>query len=145
MLKTRFPVATSILTLALALAAAALASGCGTEPVPDTPSFEADLLPIFESRCIRCHGAGGKLNADPTYGGKVPGFTILTQAADIGCAAGATSPPDCYRGARYATMSLGLLIFADPKTGTMPPSPAPKLTDRQFEVIKRWSTSGLAD
>jgi len=48
----------------LAGAAFVGAAGCGI-PVPDRPSYERDIKPLMEAHCIRCHGAGGTLNADP--------------------------------------------------------------------------------
>ncbi|HEY2731156.1 MAG TPA: hypothetical protein VGK52_14535 [Polyangia bacterium] len=44
---------------------AALALAACQEPVPKTPTFEVDVKPIFQANCVRCHGAGGTLNADP--------------------------------------------------------------------------------
>ena len=41
----------------IALSAAALSAGCNLEPdARANPTYEADVLPIFRSRCLRCHG-----------------------------------------------------------------------------------------
>jgi hypothetical protein len=54
-------------------ACGALGGACSAEPVPNAPTFEADIKPIMLSRCVRCHGAGGKLNPDPEQQGRTPG------------------------------------------------------------------------
>src|SRR5450432_1787056 len=58
------------LVFPIAFAALALA-GC-EEPVPATPTFAHDVLPIFRASCVRCHGAGGTLNHDPGMMGGYP-------------------------------------------------------------------------
>ena len=32
---------------------------------PARPTYKNDIAPLMEAHCIRCHGAGGTLNADP--------------------------------------------------------------------------------
>jgi len=48
--------------VAFAIAGAAL--GCGSDPpqVPANPTYTADVAPILNLHCIRCHGAGDMLN-----------------------------------------------------------------------------------
>ena len=42
----------------IAFSAAALSAGCNLEPdALSKPTYEADVRPIFMSRCIRCHGS----------------------------------------------------------------------------------------
>jgi hypothetical protein len=127
-----------------ALLLAALASACGTEPVPGAPSFEKDVLPIMQSRCIRCHGAGGTLNHDPTYvGHTTPLNSWLDSADDRGdCNPdAATTGAPCKVGAR-TRIGMILAFVRAPDSLRMPPAPAPRLTDRQIEVLQRWNDTG---
>ena len=79
MLKTHLAV--WALATAILAATATLTAGCGTEPVPDTPSFAVDVAPIMHARCVRCHGGGGTLNIDPTYDGGHPALAWLDAVA----------------------------------------------------------------
>ena len=73
----------SLLTLALA----ALVGGC-EDAIPASPTFEVDVKPIFLANCVRCHGAGGTLNADPRalngYATDMPNQTHLDFYANRG-------------------------------------------------------------
>jgi hypothetical protein len=134
-----------------ALALGALAVGCGP-PVPASPSYEANVRPIFMSHCVRCHGAGGTLNqayeptgpdaallaSDPTK----PLKCYLNQYPDTGCTPGDGGiPATCHRGASScATMpyGIGVRVHGGPPLGPMPPSPAPRLDDWELKVVDAW-------
>src|SRR5437764_1467964 len=84
------------------IALAATLASC-EEPVPQTPTFALDVKPIFAAHCVRCHGAGGTLNADPRAPDKnAPPDGYLDRYADKSdCTPDAAGdvPPTCERGA----------------------------------------------
>jgi mono/diheme cytochrome c family protein len=117
------------------LAGAALA-GCANE-APAFPTYSHDVKPIMEAHCIRCHGAGGKLNMDvyeapvlksPTNTKALQGdFTRLDDANGI-------------FGLLHYTAggAAGLHLYVD--TGPMPPPPAPALTNYEYDTLFTWAT-----
>src|SRR5262245_61402762 len=46
------------LLLGLCVLGASAMAACGPQPVPETPTFEADVRPIMLARCTRCHSVG---------------------------------------------------------------------------------------
>lgn len=86
--------------------------------VPDTPSFQQDVAPIFQANCMRCHGY-------PQIGG-APEFLRLTYASFPGL------PP----GAAESAMTIRERVVAR----EMPPRLA--LTDDQIAIIERWVEQG---
>jgi hypothetical protein len=139
--------ATLASVFALALAAAA-AAGCEPE-VPAMPTYEADVLPIFQARCIRCHGE--TLRADP--GMSTPTQCHLNQFLDSGdCTPAGLQARLCIRGAQYCGTNptgtgslITSVIHAPDNLGRMPPPPADPLSDWAKEVIDRWSTASPAE
>jgi mono/diheme cytochrome c family protein len=136
-----------VLGAALALGGPLLA---GCQPAtPASPSFEADVRPIFMSHCVRCHGAGGNLNnalAPVPDGGMlnpVVSDVWLDQYADTG-ACGATVDPNnpCHFGAltwaQNTTDGIELAIHIAGSIETMPPPPAPRLNDWELKVVDAW-------
>jgi len=111
--------------LAVALAASAAAASAQRAPGVD---FQRDVQPIFQSRCVGCHGpeqqmGGLRLDrrADALRGG--------TQT-DIG--------PGNADGSRLYHRVIGANFGA-----RMPPGGAP-LSDDQIEIIRRWIDEGAA-
>lgn len=102
-----------------ALAACALAAGCA-EPVPETPTWFADVQPILIANCARCHGA----SPDPL----APAGVRLDRYV-----AGDAEREDAF------DYQLGIEQRAAIE-GTMPIDYA--LGDRQREVISRWVAAG---
>jgi len=120
---------------------------CSIQNTPHAPTFESDIKEITASRCVRCHGAGGMLNGDPTS----------TLAAY-------RSPPidgffdrmedDCTDGAAIRCHGLGHYTTGDAKTtltnyihdrmmpSPMPPAPAPRLTSDQLDIFDLWLANG---
>jgi len=95
-----------------------------TVAVAADPSFDADVKPIFEARCVVCHGAKpqGKLD-------------LRTQDAVLkGGAAGAVIVP----GAAAKSLLLDKVV-----TQQMPPGKV-KLTELEIDVIRRWVDRGIA-
>lgn len=139
----------SFTLLPLLLAVAAALGGCEPE-TPAMPSYEKDVRPIFLSHCIRCHGAGGTLQGDPPqyplgedqrparYNPGPPGTCYLNTYADQGdCTpVGGVAPATCKLGAHScAALVAGFALVPEP---SMPPQPAPVLTDWEKEVVRRW-------
>ena len=116
-----------------ALLAAALAGvGCNLEPgVPGQPSYETDVKPILEARCIRCHGF-------PQLGG-----APMTSRFDVfECPA-----PDqtaCAAGAKDKALLMPDRIASDQHAlFHMPPAPAAPLSPYQIDTITKWATGSV--
>jgi len=128
-------------TLLLAILAYTLVTACSTAaPLPNGPaptqlptqspvatgaaiSFTRDILPIFESRCINCHG-GRKTEK---------GLDLKTYASLMaGSEKGAVLIPGDTQNSRLAQL---LLEGKMPKRGT-------KLTSSQVQLVLDWIKSG---
>jgi len=136
-----------IVIVAWSLGMGALAAGCSPESVPNAPTYEVDVKPILESRCIRCHGGGGELNDDKTHTGTFAGLAPSDgyfNRLDDQCPDGSTT--GCSHGLLYYTMAetpnkadtLTGYIDSTMDSGRMPPPPSPALTSRQKEVLHNW-------
>lgn len=130
-----------------------LLAGCAPPepPVPAAPSYAVDVHPIFLAHCVRCHGAGGTLNAAlAPDGGPLPGvagrpvLAYLGQYDDSGdCADGAS---DCHHGAHtVATQTQELQLYLHPSANfpPMPPPPSPRLDDWELKVVDAWLANPL--
>jgi hypothetical protein len=142
------------------LAVAALAASCDA-PTPASPSYAADVRPIFMSRCVRCHGSGpdggtlrmaleptgpnaAALASDPTK----PTTCYLDQYADSGdCPDAGGSTLVCHRGAYHcATMVNGIDVRVHgggPIKVSMPPPPSSGLDDWELKVVDAWTRNPL--
>jgi hypothetical protein len=128
-------------TLALVVALGALA-GCGEEEVPVVVKFDPTIKDLLLAKCVRCHGAGGKLSGDPaSMNGQAPGNGYFTQYEDSGDC-GAMMPVDCRHGAYTERGLIGYYVHAKDDE-RMPPLPSPRLTDRELELIDRWTANPL--
>jgi len=135
-----------------ALALAATIAACSPDLPPEQPTFEVDIKPIMLSRCVRCHGGGGTLNADPGITSKpvldssnngAPYVGYFDRYEDQGtCTANDGRGTDtCKRGLGYFAVSLTTILsnYIDSTTDNrMPPPPAPTLTHHQLEVLHNW-------
>jgi hypothetical protein len=102
-----------------------------------------DVLPIFEAHCVRCHGAGGSLNAD--FRGlemAPPPNGFLNQYDDVvDCTPDAMGnrPLTCVAGARTEAENDNIHAFTH---GLIPPrmplSPAAPLDAWELAVIDNW-------
>jgi hypothetical protein len=123
---------------ALALMGGALWSGCGND-VPVRPSYKTDIAPLMEAHCVRCHGAGGTLNADPDMSPSFPfkgaptnGY--FTQLADPGAGKyGALH----YTGTLTPYMKMFLVDIG------MPPPPSDRLDNRDIDMLLDWCANPL--
>jgi mono/diheme cytochrome c family protein len=130
--------------LSFTLAALALA-GC-EEPVPATPTFAHDVLPIFRAACVRCHGAGGTLNMDPTMTGPFKGETApngyFDSYANVGdCTPDPATqqvPASCGRGALADAGLLAVYLHPSVASQRMPPPPSEPLARWELEVVDNW-------
>ena len=119
-----------------------LACGCGVSPTGEveegsgggggggggqtTVSFALDILPIFETDCIRCHGGAGGLNLD-SYEGLLAGGNS-GQMVIPGNGAGSLLPRRL-DGTVLPTMPLD----------------GPALTAGEVERIRTWIDEGAQD
>ena len=139
---------------------AALALATGSEPaVPASPTYAADVRPIFMSHCVRCHGGGGTLNV--TYVPSGPDAAVLPatgapplngyldqfyDSGDCTPVAGAITAA-CHHGAKYET-TTNLHLYLHTFKGTltaMPPPPAPSLNDWELKVVDAWVANPICD
>jgi mono/diheme cytochrome c family protein len=131
----------------LALLGTTLVVGCGEEPIPAAPTFEVDIKPIMLAHCVRCHGAGGTLNADPrTVDHTPPPRGYLDHFDDQGdCTLqpDLTLLPSCKWGALTEHNVIKLFIHLRKDQGRMPPPPSDGLSDRQIEILDRWVANPL--
>jgi hypothetical protein len=114
------------------LAAAVAGAGCNLEPsVPDQPGYEADIKPILEARCIRCHGV-------PQVGGAsaYPGYWF--DFYECPTPAGA-----CMKAAK--DLAMRFKCRSEASCGSqMPPKPAAPLSPYQIDTIAKWADGGAA-
>lgn len=135
------PTSTSTLVMTVALGAllgGASLMGCGEEEVPVRPTYSRDIAPLMEAHCIRCHGAGGTLNADPDIPANAkftgpPTNGDFTSLNDNGNVNGLLH----YTGAGIAILKL----YVD--SGPMPLPPANPLTDREHDLLMTWAANPL--
>jgi hypothetical protein len=137
--------------LAVNAIAALFLAACGPEPAPDAPSFERDVKPITLSRCVRCHGGGGKLQGDPA-GYTTPGTPpqgYFDHDEDQGDCTTPLSTTCRYGLRHYASpdgtvvAALSFYIHLPPETDGMPPPPSPRLTERQLAILDAWARAPL--
>jgi hypothetical protein len=124
------------LLLVAAVAAVLGSSGC-ENAVPLFPRYTTDIKPIMQGHCIRCHGGGGMLNADPVIApisnSQKPTQGDFTQLADKGMTFGLMH----YTGA----LAPAFKAFVD--NDPMPPPPAPPLTPFEYDTLMTWMSNPL--
>lgn len=135
-----------LISLLASVATATLGlGGCSIQNTPHSPTFESDIKEITASRCVRCHGAGGKLNADPKAVLAFPPFDGFFDRMEDDCPDG--EPRACHGLGFYATNKDDhrLHDFIHQVKGAqypMPPAPAPKLTADQLDIFDLWLANG---
>jgi hypothetical protein len=131
-----------MLAFAAALALSAL-SACAPE-VPAAPTYTKDVAPILNAHCVRCHGAGGTLNAYPfpVYGSVQAPATCYLQTYDN--AGDCTTPgtTTCQLGAKTcAGMIVAVINQPVGSVQHMPPPPSDPLNDWEKDVLSKWLTA----
>jgi mono/diheme cytochrome c family protein len=108
--------------------AAATEPAAATQTVPEGPtvSFSTDILPIFESRCIGCHG--GERTQE--------GLDLKTHASLM---AGSNNGFVVTPGDSASSLLVELV------TNQKMPKRGPKLTPPQVQLIAEWVNQGAQD
>jgi mono/diheme cytochrome c family protein len=119
----RFILKAKCLLALLACAGPWSASRALAAPAAANPTFEADVLPVFEARCIVCHG-----EASPQKS-----LDLRTTAALL---RGGESGPAIQPG------RSGKSLLMDKIAGQQMPPFDPKLTPDEVELIRRWIDAG---
>ena len=105
----------------LAISALAAGRAWADDPPGDTPDFQKDILPIFEEKCIRCHGGkrrGGKLDMRTME-------SLLT---------GGESGPALRKGNARKSLLIELIHYKE-----MPPKKEkPAVTTSELELLRKW-------
>jgi hypothetical protein len=131
----------SLLLVVLALAGVAV-GGC--EPAgPDTPTWEADVRPLLQARCLRCHSRD--IRSDQYAGTAAPSYTF-----DFETWAELRDAPmtDLDRFAARAAL-LGVVpyvrgdVVANFPYPIMPPAPAAHLPGWQIDMLDRWTKNPM--
>tara|TARA_R110002072_G_scaffold173600_2_gene328441 strand:+ start:241028 stop:243808 length:2781 start_codon:yes stop_codon:yes gene_type:complete len=91
--------------------------------------FDADVLPIFNDRCVDCHGS-----EDPEAGFRILSRRSLLRGGDSGEPAIVPSKSD-------TSFLVKVVAGLDPHL-KMPPE-GPRLTDQQIAVLRAWIDQGL--
>ena len=114
--------------------------GCGQVAVPENPSYERDIKPLMEAHCIPCHGAGGMLNSDPdsakVLGVLAPVNGNFTLLHDTGNQFGLL---------HYTAATTTGVALMGTFLPMMPPSPAPKLTSWEHDLLIKWVNNPIVE
>jgi len=98
-----------------------LSSSLHAADLPVTPDFKSHVLPIFEAKCVRCHG-------DKRRGGKLDMRTV--DALRIGGASGPAFEP----GNAQKSLLIELIHYNE-----MPPrKEQPRVTPEELKLLKAW-------
>ena len=117
--------------LAMAMLLPAL-SGCTTAPseVPADPSYATDVQPIFNGKCITCHGG-----ASPSGG-----YSLTSRAGAVG--GGSDTVPNVVP--NNAASSRLYRRISGAETPRMPPGQAP-LDTVMTATVRNWIDKGAKD
>ena len=115
-------------------------------------SFSAEVLPIFETHCTRCHTSGG-IGYAGTGGDAANGLDLTAGAAYAGLVGVGTfqAPGDAPRwrvraGEPDSSYLLQKVVSDAPKSGSkMPLDGPPFLSDGEAGRIERWIEEGALD
>jgi hypothetical protein len=129
----------TLMLLAFLLGGGALGA-CGPS-APANPTWDADVRPLLEARCLRCHS--NPSNMDPFTTTDKPGhhFDYL-HWGDIQAILNVTPTESNAVWAKAVLPSL--YLYAKGPMGTtrrMPPPPGAALEDWQIETLERWGAN----
>ncbi len=110
--------------LLIAVSAACLAAFAARAAAADAPVFEKDILPLFQVKCLRCHGADQR-RAE---------LDLRDRAAVLRCG---ESGPGVTPGAPDKSLLWTKITF-----NRMPPGKAEKLTDAERALVRAWIEGG---
>jgi hypothetical protein len=94
------------------------------DPSSGTLVFEKHILPIFEARCVKCHGAGKRK-------GGVDVRTVTSLVSGGGDHGGPLVRGSTEKSRLWKVIASGKM-----------PAAGPKLTDDEKELIRRWIITG---
>ena len=117
--------------------------GC-EEPIPEAPSYELDMKPLFHARCVRCHGGGGTLNTDAKIADFGPPAQLYIGSYDdtgVGCDV-MPLPATCHQGAHRWAAGIRDRVHLK-NSIRMPLRPSEPLTDWELELVDRWAANPL--
>jgi hypothetical protein len=123
-----------VLSLGLMVLVGVALVGCGEEPVPARITYAEHVGPLLAARCVRCHGAGGTLNVDPgtSYSWSHPDPKDPSKDR--------TAPKlAMFNTEQAARAYIGGSLKAFLSSYPMPPPPAPRLTERETEILLKWN------
>jgi len=100
-----------------------LYSRAAEQPVQKYPSFESEVLPIFQANCLHCHG-------------NVQGQKGLDLTSRDSALKGGESGPSIFPGSPAKS-----LLIQKVSSGVMPPG-SNKLSSADIETIRRWIEAG---
>jgi hypothetical protein len=108
----------------------AIALGACAPDVPDTPSYQQHVAPIFAANCVRCHGV-------PVLGGAPPSFRLdayenyeRPKRNNVGL--------ETIAGAAQQSTNIALRVANE--SAPMPPRFG--LDDYQIETLQNWDEAG---
>ncbi len=135
----------AFLSLAVLLVSGGALAGCGEEPIPDVVSYARDIKPLMEARCIRCHGAGGTENKDPS----LPAWFVAMYMTDMPKPSSDFTTFDKLKPFGGLMKAFLVPVKADatltpPRpavSALMPPPPSPTLTDRERDMLIKWGAA----
>ena len=107
-------------------------SGCATQQV----SYRDDVVPILESRCIKCHAATGGKGYMAT-GLAMDSYDALMRGTDYG--------PVIVAGDSRRSILNMLVEGRAGQQQRMPHNDEVGLSDAQIETLKRWVNQGAPD
>jgi mono/diheme cytochrome c family protein len=99
------------------------------EPASDEISFAANVMPIFDSRCIDCHGTDGGWDA-ATY-------DSVMNSGD--------NAPVIIPGDVDGSLLAQKLLDTQEEGDRMPPPPLRSLNDELIQIILDWIAAGAPD
>ena len=112
------------------------AAACGPDDPPENPTW-ADAQPILGAECSGCHGA----TANQTGSGYRFDFYDMT---DDPCGEAAAVLTGAVLGHEQANNIALAITTTDPDVRpSMPPLPAPYLTDNEWMTILRWTANPI--